>query len=151
MKTGWKIILVLVLLFAAGARWVSYDIARMSSFIQAAYAGQTDVIAKMLKNGEYVDVKDLKYGATALVYAAQEGHIDTVKFLLDNHADINIVTKLGQTPLSQAAFHKHLDIVKLLIERGAKLDARLRPSVVNSLEGNPDIIKLLPAEEPEKK
>ena len=147
MKTRWKIALVFALLFAVGIRWVVHDVSRNSTFLRAAYAGQRDVVEKMLADGEKVDTKDPRYGGTALIYAAQQGHIDIVKLLLDNHADINAMSKLGQTALAQAAFHKHLDVVKLLLEHGAKLDERLRPGVLKSVEGNPELIKMLPPEQ----
>lgn len=149
-KNSWKIILVLVVLFAAGIRWFVHDVARTSSFLAAAYAGQTETIDKMLKDGVYVDVKDPTFGATALIYAAQQGHLGTVIDLLDNHADINTITKNRKTALTQAAFYEHWDIVKLLLERGAKVDKNVRPWLLEKATGHADILKLLQAQEPVK-
>jgi ankyrin repeat protein len=150
MKTRWKIAIALILLLAAGMRWIVYDVSRHEAFLTAAYAGQTDIVGQALKDGESIDATDPRYGATALIFAAQQGHLETVKLLLDNHADMNVLSKLGQTALGQAAFNGHLDVVKLLLEHGAKLDARLRPGVLSAVADHPDIVKLLPAEEPAK-
>jgi len=60
-----------------------------------------------------------------LQYAAGEGHLDVVRWLLDNGAKINHVVG-GQTrcfALTGAAGAGHLDIVKLLVERGAEVNA----------------------------
>jgi len=147
MKARWKIAVVLILLLAGGMKWITHDMSKTSSFLNAAYAGQVDVVQTMLKAGENVDAQDPKFNSTALILAAQQGHVDIVRLLLDNHADINAMTKHGQTALSQAAYNGHMDVVKLLIEHGAKLDARLRPSVLDAVHEHPDIVKILPVEQ----
>ena len=62
----------------------------------------------------------------ALDLAAQYGHSEIVRTLLDEGEDPN---RYGpghshSTPLHQASLAGHLDTVKLLVERGAKLDMR---------------------------
>jgi len=64
----------------------------------------------------------------ALAFAAQFGHREIVRALLDTGEDPNRFNPPGahghSTPLHQAAFAGHLDVVKLLAERGARLDVR---------------------------
>jgi hypothetical protein len=64
----------------------------------------------------------------ALALAAQYGHLEIVRILLDAGEDPNRFNPVGghshSTPLHQAAGNGHLDVVKLLIERGAKLDVK---------------------------
>ena len=48
----------------------------------------------------------------ALHFAAQEGHVDSVKVLLENGADLKAVTKDNKTALLDLA--RNLDVVKLL-------------------------------------
>jgi ankyrin repeat protein len=52
----------------------------------------------------------------ALIYAVQNGHIATVKLLLNYGANTNADK---DQPLRNAA-HGHTDIVKLLLDHGAK-------------------------------
>ena len=62
----------------------------------------------------------------ALAWAAQYGHADIVRLLLDAGEDPNRYNPQGthshSTPLHQAAFAGHADVVRLLVERGARLD-----------------------------
>ncbi|MBL8821790.1 MAG: ankyrin repeat domain-containing protein [Planctomycetia bacterium] len=62
----------------------------------------------------------------ALALAAQLGHLEIVKLLLDAGEDPNRYNPEGfhshATPLHHAALAGHLDVVKLLVERGARLD-----------------------------
>lgn len=61
----------------------------------------------------------------ALALAAQYGHVEIVRSLLDFGEDPNRYTPLGHsTPLHQAAFAGHMDVVKLLVQRGARLDIK---------------------------
>jgi ankyrin repeat protein len=62
----------------------------------------------------------------ALALAAQFGHADIVRLLLDAGEDANRFNPHGthshSTPLHQAALAGHIDVVRLLVERGARLD-----------------------------
>ena len=53
-------------------------------------------------------------------YAAEYGHLEIVKFLLENGADLN-----GNegAALSMASCNGHLDVVKFLIEMGVDIHA----------------------------
>lgn len=62
---------------------------------------------------------------TPLIAAAQSGHLEVVKYLLDAGADINALTqmnrddKIGDTAIARAVREGHLEVVKLLLDRGA--------------------------------
>ena len=64
----------------------------------------------------------------ALALAAQYGHTEIVRALLDAGEDANRYNPPGShahsTPLHQAALAGHLGVVKLLVERGARLDMK---------------------------
>lgn len=64
----------------------------------------------------------------AFAVAAQYGHIEMVRLLLDAGEDPNRFNPVGahshSTPLHQAALYGHLDVVKLLVERGASLKTK---------------------------
>ncbi|XP_012723981.2 ankyrin repeat domain-containing protein 50 isoform X1 [Fundulus heteroclitus] len=59
-------------------------------------------------------------GATALSIAAQEGHVDIVKMLLEKGANPNHIDKYGRSPVKVAGKHGHVTIVQLLENYGAK-------------------------------
>ena len=61
---------------------------------------------------------------TALHRAARDGHLDEVKQLLTQGAEVTAVNRWDQTPLHQAAGHGHLEVVKYLVTQGARLDAQ---------------------------
>ncbi len=58
-------------------------------------------------------------GLTALLFAARQGEIETVKALLDAKADINAVDSDGNNALTLAILNNHFDLTKMLIDRGA--------------------------------
>jgi hypothetical protein len=64
----------------------------------------------------------------ALALAAQFGHVEAVRMLLDAGEDPNRYNPVGghshATPLHQAAGAGHEELVKLLVERGARLDMK---------------------------
>jgi ankyrin repeat protein len=63
-----------------------------------------------------------------LTVAAQFGHVEIVRLLLDSGEDPNRYNPVGghshTTPLHQAAGAGHSELVRLLVERGARLDLK---------------------------
>jgi Ankyrin repeats (3 copies) len=84
--------------------------------------------------GRIEDARHLLPGASredrhlALTLAADIGHVEVVRLLLDAGEDPNRYNPVGghshTTPLHQAAGAGHMEVVKLLVERGAKLDMK---------------------------
>lgn len=60
---------------------------------------------------------------TALGIAAEKGHYKFVELLLTRHAPIDIKNKKGTTPLWMACYAGHIDVVKALVLSGADADA----------------------------
>jgi ankyrin repeat protein len=58
-------------------------------------------------------------GWTPLNTAANNGHIDVMKLLLENGADVTVANQNGWTPLNSAAGNGHFNVVMLLLEKGA--------------------------------
>jgi ankyrin repeat protein len=56
------------------------------------------------------------------VFAAREGHTETVRALLDGGAPVNETTEYGWTPLLTAVNNRHFKLATLLIERGADVN-----------------------------
>jgi ankyrin repeat protein len=82
--------------------------------------------------GRIADARRLLAGASsedrhlALSMAADSGHAEIVRLLLDAGEDPNRYNPVGghshTTPLHQAAGRGHEEVVRLLVERGARLD-----------------------------
>lgn len=60
---------------------------------------------------------------TALMWAAQEGHLETVQLLLDNGAKTAIKDAMGHTALDMARRNDHSHIVDILMEEDRRLKA----------------------------
>lgn len=62
---------------------------------------------------------------SALLAAIKKGDLDSVKFLVENKADVNCVVQKDEytnwTPLSSAVMKENTDIVKYLVEEGADI------------------------------
>lgn len=78
--------------------------------------------AKKLIEQEKYDVNDQdNAGNTALHEAALNGHLNLVKLLISNGANVNVQSyeMLKDTPLIDASANGHLDVVMYLLEHGA--------------------------------
>ena len=84
---------------AFGARLDRGGTIRDSPIIQAAWAGQTEIIRYLLGHRISLEIKDSMDG-TALSRAAQMGHVKTVEYLLKMRADVNVQdAEGGNTPI----------------------------------------------------
>jgi hypothetical protein len=105
---------------AAEARRGLADLFTPGMFIGAAQRGETDFVKQFLAGEMDVNVRLKDSGDTALMRAAKEGHLDTVKVLIEYGADTNIRNKDGETALSLAEKNKFEDMAQALISAGAK-------------------------------
>ncbi|TRY86859.1 hypothetical protein DNTS_002552, partial [Danionella cerebrum] len=121
----------------------------------ASLAGQSDVVREL-------------NGFTPLYMAAQENHMDVVRFLLENGSSQSIATESycislglvsssltqrkrsgqsGFTPLHIAAHYGNMNVATLLLNRGAAVDFKARnditPLHVASKRGNANMVRLL--------
>lgn len=85
---------------------------------------QVDILCFLLdvippnEKQKYLDA-DNRFGYTALMIAAQSGHLEILKILLDNGSSINNQTKFGITAVIIAAERGNKEILKYLLEKGA--------------------------------
>ncbi len=67
------------------------------------------------RNVQHINGKDHE-GQTSLHKAAANGHLDLVRYLISQKADLNSVDEQGKTPLNLAIQKNHLNVVQYLIE-----------------------------------
>jgi hypothetical protein len=116
---------LLIALAAALALAQAPPLTKAEQFQDAARKGDAATVKKLLDEGVDVNTK-FRYGATALFYACDHGHLEVVKVLLDKGADMTLKdTFYGFTPLAlatgpaQKKKPEHSEIAKLLIQKGA--------------------------------
>ena len=77
-------------------------------------------VAAVLDKGVDVNAK-ARYGATALFFAADKGHLETVKLLVARGAEINLEDTFYRfKPIDLALENGHADVGIFLLEKGAK-------------------------------
>ncbi len=65
-------------------------------------------------------------GVTILMIASDRGQLDVMKYLINQDADVNAISRYGNTVLSYAiesmsVIYSRLDVVQLLIDSNAKV------------------------------
>src|SRR5262249_50285830 len=108
-------LLVLIGLLGLSARAGDLD----EGLLAAAKKVDADTFKALLAKGPDVNAKNA-YGATALSFAADKGHLAVVKVLLEHKADVNVKDSFYKsTPLNWAMARRHVDIIKALVKAGA--------------------------------
>ena len=82
----------------------------------AAKLGDVQRMMQLVAAGARIN-SDVEH--SALVWAANEGHLEAARWLLDNGSDVDPRAPDKWTPLMSAASKGNLSIVQLLIDRGA--------------------------------
>jgi outer membrane protein assembly factor BamB len=86
---------------------------------EAAREGDLTKVRELIGGGLDVNSRT-RYDATALAYASDKGHLDVVKYLIEQGADVNTEDSFYEfTPIGWALFSEHVEIVKFLLARGA--------------------------------
>ncbi|XP_060029572.1 ankyrin repeat domain-containing protein 29 isoform X3 [Erinaceus europaeus] len=92
----------------------------------AAKRGNLALLRLLLNSGRVdVDCRD-SHGTTLLMVASFAGHIDCVRELVLQGADINLQRESGTTALFFAAQQGHNDVVRFLFEFGASTEFRTK-------------------------
>ena len=123
---GWKWQSALLTSLAFGYLRTAEMLARrgapLNSIEEVAGLGRVEDTARLLP------AADGPSRHVALALAAQHGHTEVVRLLIDAGEDPNRYNPDGfhshSTPLHQAVCAGHGEVVKLLVERGARLDIR---------------------------
>ena len=108
---------------AAGASENGKDRHGMTALVKAARNAPSHV-KLLLSEGSDPNLKAGENGETALMVAAENGHVEAVEQLLAHGADVNAQDNKGRTALMRAARKRNAEMVKLLLDRGARMDIR---------------------------
>ena len=107
---------MLAILLAASAQAAT----REEELLDAVRKGDAAAVKALLDQGVPVDTK-YRYDRTALSFAADRGHVEIVKVLLERGADPDAVDSFyHQTPLASAAYKGNAEVVRILLERSKR-------------------------------
>ena len=128
---------------------VSKEQANSSLLFHAAEEGNLSEVQRLLEldNSEIdLNITD-EDGRTPLYFAAQNGHIEVVKALLEKSANVDARRNTGSTPLFIAAQNGHIEVVKILLENKANVDASRKdsatPLCIAAHQGHTEVVKVL--------
>ena len=102
----------------------SQEVIDQTAFLYAGANGMNDILVVLIDSGAMPDIYNY-YGGTALIPAAEKGHLSSVKLLLEkSNIDVNHVNDLGWTALMEAVIlsdggANQQQIVRLLLTHGA--------------------------------
>lgn len=172
---GRKRVEIINLLLALGADVRAVDDSGCSALMHAARAGNNVCTQILLARGALVNRRDKfdqtalvyaarrnalsvmaiilnqevdpKYRGEALYYAALDGRMEAVEYLLDHDADLESQNKDGDTPLMAAVLFSKDATVEFLLKKGAKINAQNQygwsPLMIASQGGHQTVVKLL--------
>ena len=94
--------------------------ADLVSLLGTAARNGHHALAKILIGaGADVNKISLDRNNSPLMDASSHGHVEMVRFFIENGAELEIVSKSGQTALILATGNGHIDCAKILIQAGA--------------------------------
>jgi ankyrin repeat protein len=97
---------------------------REDDLITSARTGDLSTLKARLAEGVNTEVRE-RQGRTALMLAAENGHAEIVRILVEHGADLNAKSRdLQLTSLMYAVVKGHPDIVENVTEYGADVNAR---------------------------
>ncbi|XP_018587450.2 transient receptor potential cation channel, subfamily N, member 1 isoform X3 [Scleropages formosus] len=117
-----------------------------------ARVGNSDVLQAILSNVEdnslsLVVNKHAKNGRSPLLLAAEGGHTEVVKVLLQNHARVDIFDEQGKAALHLAAEHGYEEIADILLSNKAFVNAKTKlgmtPLHLGAQSGSTCLVMLL--------
>ena len=93
-----------------------------ASIHRSARQGEVGYIIQHISAGTDVNEVNNSNGQIALHYASTHNHLQIIKMLIDNNANINLKDKIGMTPLHLTALGGHKEATKIIIDSGALLN-----------------------------
>ncbi len=108
-------------LLGAGANWrAGFAPGQPSALMVAARNGDNRLVKQLILKGALLDYQD-DQGYTALAVAALEGHLTTMKVLINAGADVDAVAE-GRSVLMHVVNNNNVLLSQLLIKSGADVN-----------------------------
>ena len=90
------------------------------ALFEAARTGDRARVAALLDQGVDVNARS-RYGVTAAGFAADKGHLEVVRLLVEQGADLDVTDSFyGSRPIDFALRGGHPEVVLFLLSRGSK-------------------------------
>lgn len=107
----------------------------------AAKKGDAAVVEALLADGVDVNAAT-EYGVTALHFAADKGHLDVVRVLVEHKADVNVKDSFyGISAIFWAAQRRRADVMGVLLDAGAEGADDILPGAV--AEAQLDVVRIV--------
>lgn len=94
--------------------------------IKASKKGDIKLAKQVISEGAIINHQNYKTGSNPLITAVSNNHLEVVKLLVENNANVNLRTLLfkNNALLAASNYAKNLDIIKYLIENNANVNAK---------------------------
>ncbi|MDH4241493.1 MAG: ankyrin repeat domain-containing protein [Phycisphaerae bacterium] len=111
----------------------------------AARQGNLKEVGRQMAWGVNADKRNFFTRDTLLIEAAANGHLDVVKLIIENGADVNLKGEAWYGPLHAAAAKGHIEVVKILLENGAdvKIFHQNKPLNYAAMNGHIEVAEIL--------
>ena len=87
-----------------------------SPLFVAAREGNLRCVKALITARADVNFQNTIWGSTPVNIAAQRGHVDVIRTLSENGADLNRAFHGGESPLYTAAYNNRVEVIEALLE-----------------------------------
>ena len=94
----------------------------MTDLYDAAIDGDLERVMLLVEKGVNKNQAGGDWEETALSAAAGRGHLDILRYLVEQGADMEKTDRFGYSPLMDASSGGHLEVARYLLEQGANRD-----------------------------
>ncbi|MFC2162030.1 ankyrin repeat domain-containing protein, partial [Acidobacteriota bacterium] len=140
MTKSIRIVLVILALCVCTLPILSQEI------FDAVQKGDLTKVKYLVQNNPNLVKANDKNDDTPLHIAADAGHLEIVRFLIQKGADLNSFNSSRRNPVLMAGYNGHQDVVKFLLESGAIFnyvdDRGYSPLRWAAVRGNKDVVEL---------
>lgn len=106
-----------------------FDINKEHPIFKLAYEGNLEKIKELINKSKDLLSTKTSDGCPLLFFVAAHDHLDIVKWLCDNGADLYEKDKYGNTVFHYAAAENSLDTIEWLHEQGVSLHGKITTGI----------------------